>query len=97
MTDNVLQGLAQSNISNQVRVARVLQTWLEMNGQDGGVPVTWMAILDVIRGPLVNNKALAMRIYEYLKQQNGKCVCNYFIIILILEEPLNYKSILFGA
>ena len=39
-----------------------------MNGQGEGAPVTWMTILDVVKGRLVQNKALAMTIYENLKQ-----------------------------
>ena len=58
-------------MSNQDRLDHVLQKWMEMDGQDGGAPVTWTTILDVIKGPLVKNKALAMRIYQYLKQQSG--------------------------
>ena len=53
-----------------------------MNGKDGCAPVTWTTILDVIKGPLVENNALAREIYEYLKLessvQSGKCICNYF-------------------
>ena len=64
-------------MSNQIRLSHVIQTWLDMNGYDGGTPVTWNTILDVVKGPFVQNKALAMRIYEYLKQQTSKCVCNY--------------------
>ena len=53
-----------------------------MNGHDG-IPVTWNTILDLIKGPLVNKKALAMRIYDNLKQesslqQSGKYTRNYF-------------------
>ena len=70
-------------MSNQAKLSRVLQKWLEMDGQGEGAPVTWNTILDVIKGPLFNNNALAMRIYEYLKQessvqQSGKFICNYF-------------------
>ena len=65
-------------MSNQIRLSHVIQSWLGMNGQDGGAPVTWNTILDVVKGPIVDNKRLAMSIYEYLKQQTSKCVCNYF-------------------
>ena len=65
-------------MSNQVKLGHVLQMWLDMNGQAEVTPVTWITILDVVRGPLVQNKALAMSIYQYLKQQSSKCVCNYF-------------------
>ena len=88
MSFNVLQGLANTNIQNQTRLDQVIQKWLDMNGQGEGAPVTWITILDVIKGPLVQNKALTMKIYEYLKvesslQQNiqGK----YVIISLVLR------------
>ena len=48
------------------------------DGHDGGAPVTWTTIFDAIKGPLVQNIALTMKIYEYLKQQSGKCICNCF-------------------
>ena len=67
---NDLQGLAECNDSNQTRLDRVIQNWLDMNGQGGGAPVTWMTILDVIKGPLVQNITRARRIYEYLKQSS---------------------------
>ena len=69
-----LQGLVEGNMSNQVNLSRVIDMWLDMDGQGA----TWKTILDVIKGPLVQKKALAMRIYQYLKQQSGKCTCNYF-------------------
>ena len=82
MSDNYLQFLAKSNKSNENGLRDVIQKWLDMNGQDGGAPVTWTTILDVIKGPLVQNNALARKIYEYLKLessvQSGKCICNYF-------------------
>ena len=65
---NVLKGLAESNMSNQTRLGEVIQKWLDMNGKDEGAPVTWVTILDVIKGPLVQNKRLAMKIYENLKR-----------------------------
>ena len=65
---NVLKGLDESNKPNQTRLSEIIQTWLFMNGQGEGAPVTWMTILEVVKGPLVQNKALAMTIYENLKQ-----------------------------
>ena len=78
MSDNDLQGLAQSNMSNVVRLNHVVQKWIDMDGESEGAPVTWTTILDVIKGPIVQNKALALEIYEYLEQQSGKSTCNYF-------------------
>ena len=65
---NVLKGLDESNKPKQTRLSEIIQTWLDMNGQGEGAPVTWMTILDVVKGPLVQKKDLAMKIYENLKQ-----------------------------
>ena len=61
-----------------------------MDGQ--ATPVTWKVILNVVRGPLVQNKAVAMEIYQSLKHQDvkqqntsGKYYCDfhYYIVNLI--------------
>ena len=70
--DNYLQGLAQCNDSDQTRLGHVIQKWLDMDGQDECAPVTWNTILDVVKGPLVQNKTQAMRIYEYLKAKSSE-------------------------
>ena len=76
MSSNYLDGLLQSNLSNEIRLDHVLQKWIELNGQatsDGqSTPVSWKMILDVVNGPLIQNKALAKEIYQYLKQENSK-------------------------
>ena len=69
---NVLQGLAESNLSNQGKLDQVIQKWLDMNSKDDSAPVTWITILDLLKGPLINNKALAMKIYQSLKEKNSK-------------------------
>ena len=71
VSDNFLQGLANANMQNQTRLGHVIQNWLDMNGQGEGAPVTWMTILDVVKGPLVKKKAHAMTIYENLKLQGS--------------------------
>ena len=68
---NDLKGLAQSYSSNETRLGDVIQFWLDMNGQDGGAPVTWITILNVLEGPLLNNNALAMEIYRLLKVESS--------------------------
>ena len=87
VSNNVLKGLAESNMSNQTRLGEVVQKWLDMNGQGEGTSVTWITILDVVKGPLVQNKAHAMKIYEYLKlessvQQNTQSM--YVIVSLVV-------------
>ena len=69
---NVLQGLAESSQSNLAKLDQIIQKWLDMNGQGEGAPVTWRTILDLLKGPLVNNKALAMKIYQSLKEESSK-------------------------
>ena len=71
VSNNVLKGLAESNMSNQIRLGEVVQKWFDMNGQGEGASVTWITILDVVKGPLVQNKAHAMKIYEYLKLEGS--------------------------
>ena len=88
---NHLQGLAERNDSNQTRLDHVIQMWLKMNGEGEGAPVTWKTIVKVVKGPLVQNKALAMTIYESLKrgssvQQNTQS--KYVILSLQLEGLL---------
>ena len=90
VSDNFLQGLAESNISIRTRLGHVIQKWLDMDGQGEGAPVIWNTIIDVIKGPLVQNKALAMKIYDYLKlessvQQNtqSKCVIISLVVRII--------------
>ena len=69
---NVLQGLTESNQSNLAKLDQIIQKWLDMNGKDDGAPVAWMTILDVLKGTLVNNKALAMKIYQSSKEESSK-------------------------
>ena len=72
LKDNYLQGLAQRNDSDQTRLGHVIQKWLDMDGQDECVPVTWNTILDVVKGPLVQNTTQAMKIYKYLKAKSSE-------------------------
>ena len=81
-------------MSNLRKLDRVIENWLDMNGQDGGAPVTWNTILDVIKGPLFHNKALARKIYEYLKEQSGKCTCNYFNYYCNIRRTSNINYII---
>ena len=70
VSNNDLDSLAESNKSDQIKLDHVLQKWIEMDGEV--TSVTWQVILDVVKGPLVQNKALAMKIYQALKQENDK-------------------------
>ena len=78
LSSNYLDGLAQSNTTNQIRLERVLQKWIELDSQDS--LVNWMTIIDVVKGPLVENKALAMKMYQDLKQEASKQQSTIYII-----------------
>ena len=72
MSYNELRGLAQSTHENQRKLTEVIQIWIEMDGKDGSAPVTWNTIIDLLKGPLVKNKALAEKIYQLLKEESTK-------------------------
>ena len=65
---NYLDGLAKDNtMSNQIRLQHVLQKWIDLDSP--AAPVTWKTIVDVVKGPLVENEALAKEIYKILKNK----------------------------
>ena len=66
---NFLEGLARNNEPDQIRLDKVLQKWMDMDGHDSCSPVTWEAILKVLKGNLLQQHDLAKEIYQYLKQQ----------------------------
>ena len=59
-------------MSNQAKLDHVLQKWIDMDGQV--TPVNWKEILDVVKGPLVQNKALALEMYQYLKRESSEFI-----------------------
>ena len=67
MSDNDLNSLAQSNKSDQDKLDHVLQKWIDKDSH-----VTWKMIIDVVRGPLIQNIALTNEIFQYLKQEFSK-------------------------
>ena len=52
---------------DQEKLDRVVQKWIKLDSQ-----VIWKAIIDVVRGPLIQNNALAKEIVQYLKQKFPK-------------------------
>ena len=71
LSSNFLNGLAQSHEPNQIRLDKVLQKWMDMNGHPPCSPVTWKAILDVLKGKLLQKHELVKEIYQYLKPQES--------------------------
>ena len=70
ISHNVLQGLAESNMSNKTRLDHVIQKWIEMDGKE--TPVTWKTVINIVEGPLVNNIAHANVIRNFLKPERMK-------------------------
>ena len=54
-------------MSNQEKLDHVLQKWIELNSH-----VTWKTIIDVVRGPLIQNNDLAEKILHNLTQKFSK-------------------------
>ena len=65
-----LKGLAESNMSNKDRLDSVLQKWID--NDDEASPVTWRTVIDIVKGPLIQNNALAKEIYQHLEEENSK-------------------------
>ena len=65
---NFLNGLQQSHQDNQVKLSNVLTKWMELNGE--ATPITWETIIDVVKGPFIENYELAANIHEPLKQES---------------------------
>ena len=63
---DIIEALYNSNISNQVKMSKMLQSWLD----NEPTPVTWDNIIDVLEGPL-QNKSLATPIYQFLGKEIG--------------------------
>ena len=56
---NDLQGLDESNKSNQIKLDHVLEKWLNMDGQ--ATHATWKTIIDVVRDLLFKIKLMLLR------------------------------------
>ena len=63
-SDN-LDALQSSNMSNGIKLAKVLQWWMETSESH---LITWKTIISVIEGPLINNRSLAESIYDFLSK-----------------------------
>ena len=63
---NTIEGLCHSISSDQVKMSKMLQSWLD----NEPTPATWGNIIDVIAGPL-QNKSLANEICQYLGNESS--------------------------
>ena len=57
-----LETLQQSTISGDLKLASVIQTWIETESS----PVTWETLINAIEGPLLKHKKKANEIRDHL-------------------------------
>lgn len=62
--DNELDGLSTGNMSNTVKLSKVLQKWIKMRKN----PVKWESVIAVVEGPVVQNRDLGLKIRQFLEQ-----------------------------
>ena len=80
---DIIEGLHTSNLSNQVKMSKILQSWLD----NAPTPVTWHNIISVLEGPL-KEKSIAIKIRNTLASMyNNGCITiiYHFMNIYIIE------------
>ena len=75
---NTIEGLCHSNYSDQVKMSKMLQSWLD----NEPTPATWGNIINVIEGPL-RNKSVANEMYRFVNrsvaQLSDHMIFNYWL------------------
>ena len=66
MSSNDLDSLDQERVSNEIRLAKVIRRWIDMDGQ--ATPVNWKTIIKVVNDL---DRRLARNIYNDLKGQQN--------------------------
>ena len=74
-----IEGLCYSNFSDQVKMSKMLQSWLD----NEPTPTTWDSIISILNG-LLQKKSLAIEIREYLGKESGMSL-NYFFHIIDVD------------
>ena len=75
---DTIEGLCCSNFSNQVKMSKMLQSWLD----NEPTPVTWDNLISVLEGPL-QKKSLAIEIRQSLGIESGQ-IFDLILTIIIL-------------
>ena len=70
---NTIEGLCHSNYSDQVKMSKMLQSWLDNEPS----PVTWGSIISILDGPL-QKKSLAIEICQFLVKESGMSLSYYY-------------------
>ena len=65
VSQNDLNGLQQDNITNTIRLSRVIALWIQSESST----VSWETLISAIEGPIVNNKKKANEMRNFLYRQ----------------------------
>ena len=76
---NTLDGLSSSNLSDPVKLSKILQNWLD----NEPTPVTWENILRILEGPL-EKKLVANKIRESLGMYIVLYGTHFSVILLLI-------------
>ena len=76
---NTLDGLSSSNFTNDVKLSKMLQNWLD----NKPTPVTWEDILRILEGPL-KEKSVANKIRESLGMYIVLYSTHFSVILLLI-------------
>ena len=63
---NTIDGLCYSNFTDEVKMSKMLQSWLD----NEPTPATWSNIISVIEGPL-QKKSVANEMYKFVGIKSG--------------------------
>ena len=70
---NTIESLCHSNYSDQVKMSKMLQSWLD----NEPTPLTWGNIISILDGPL-QKKSLAIEICQFLVNESGISLNYYY-------------------
>ena len=76
---DTIEGLCYSNYSDQVKLSKMLQSWLD----NEPTPVTWHNLITVIEGPL-QKRSLAIEICQFLKEYPG--ILYAFVLLALCSQ-----------
>ena len=88
VSDNVLGGLKQSKERDAVKLAEVINSWLNSSTSI----ITWKTVIDAIKGPIINHAKKANEIYQHLI--NSKLIYNIYIYIFMQYNNMYHLTIL---
>ena len=85
---NTIEELYHSNFSAQVKMSKVLQSWLD----NEPTPVTWDNVISILNGPL-QKKSLAIEICQFLGKESSMLLNYFFHLYMYMLVILTVKFI----